>query len=39
MRAYKIYKHLITTDLFNISTKISNFRKPTHANKNRKPKN
>lgn len=38
MSRYKTYKHLISTDLFGIRTKIKNFVKPrlTKANKDNK---
>lgn len=40
MNRYQIYKHFIATDVFNIRTKISTFRKSNrNANKNRKYKN
>lgn len=40
MRSQKIYKHLISSNGFNIATKIKDFRKPNKdANKNRKYKN
>ncbi len=40
MKAYQIYKHLTSTDVFNVRSKIDAFRKPNkHANKNRKSKN
>jgi len=40
MNSYKIYKHLISNNIFGITEKIKEFRKnPRHANKNRKTKN
>jgi len=38
MRSQKIYKHFIVTNVFNVKSKIDAFRKPSHANKNRKRK-
>ena len=38
MNTYKIYKHFIATNAFNVKAKIDTFRKPAHANKNRKRK-
>jgi len=39
MKPYKIYNHLISTGIFGIKTKITNFRKPKNdGNKNRKRK-
>jgi hypothetical protein len=36
MSQYKLYKHLISTNIFNVKTKIDAYRKPPkHANKNR----
>ena len=39
MRSQKLYKHLISSNSFNIATKIKNFRSPKNDNKNRKNKN
>lgn len=40
MKGYQIYKHLTSTDVFNIRSKINAFRKPKKdANKNRQRKN
>ena len=40
MKAIKIYKHMISNNLFGIAEKIKEFRKnPRHGNKNRKNKN
>ncbi len=40
MTAYKIYKHIITNNVFGIRDKIKELRKnPRHGNKNRKTKN
>ena len=40
MKAIKIYKHLISNNMFGITEKIKEFRKnPRYANKNRKAKN
>jgi hypothetical protein len=39
MRSHKLYKHLISSNGFNIATKIKDFRKPKNDNKNRKNKN
>ena len=38
MNTHKIYKHFIATNAFNVKSKIDAFRKPAHANKNRKRK-
>ncbi len=38
MRSHKIYKHIINTNVFNVSKKINDFRKPKNDNKNRKNK-
>lgn len=39
MRSQKLYKHLISSNSFNIATKIKDFRSPKNDNKNRKSKN
>lgn len=39
MRSQKLYKHLTSSNIFNIATKIKDFRKPRNDNKNRKNKN
>lgn len=40
MKGIKIYKHMITNNIFGIRDKIKEFRKnPRHGNKNRKTKN
>ena len=40
MSSYKIYKHIISNNVFGITEKIKDLRKnPRYANKNRKVKN
>ena len=40
MNAYKIYQHFISTNIFNVKSKVDAFRKPNkNANKNRQNKN
>ena len=40
MNAYKIYQHFISTNIFNVKSKVDAFRKPRkNANKNRQTKN
>ena len=39
MRSQKLYKHLTSSNSFNIATKIKDFRSPKNDNKNRKNKN
>ena len=39
MRSQKLYKHLISSNSFNIAKKIKDFRNPKNDNKNRKNKN
>ncbi len=40
MKQYKLYKHIISNNVFGIAEKIKDLRKnPRYANKNRKVKN
>ncbi len=40
MKQYKLYKHIISNNIFGITDKIKELRKnPRHANKNRQAKN
>lgn len=39
MSRNKIYKHITSTNVFNIQDKIKQFQKPKNGNKNRKSKN
>jgi len=40
MKQYKLYKHIISNNIFGITEKIKDLRKnPRYANKNRKAKN
>ena len=40
MNAYRTYQHFISTNIFNVKSKVDAFRKPNkNANKNRQNKN